>query len=121
MKIEEYKKLSKNPPKYRNRKVVTKNGSYDSQKEADRHEELLLMEKVGAIQNLKRQVKFTLIPTQYDQHGMLCEHGIKYIADFTYSRDGRLVVEDTKGFKTPEYIIKRKLMLYIKKIRILET
>lgn len=38
----------------------------------------------------------------------LLERGVYYIADFVYYRDGEYVVEDTKGVRTKEYIIKRK-------------
>ena len=44
-----------------------------------------------------------------------------YIADFAYMQDGKYIVEDTKGVKTPEYVIKRKLMLWLQGIRIREV
>jgi hypothetical protein len=65
-------------------------------------------------------VKFELIPSQrYD--GKVIERPCHYIADFTYMENGNLVVEDTKGFRTKDYIIKRKLMLYLCGIRIKEV
>ena len=100
---------------------------FPSRKEANRFRELQLMERAGAIHGLKRQVRYLLIPTQYDEVGEYGEAGAclersaNYVADFVYFRDGKLVVEDTKGHKTPEYIIKRKLMLQVYGIRILET
>ena len=65
---------------------------------------------------------FVLIPTQ-KENGKVIEREVRYIADFTYRdmKDHRLVVEDTKGMKTREYIIKRKLMLYRLGIRIQEV
>ena len=64
---------------------------------------------------------FTLIPSQKDENGKTIEKPVKYIADFVYkTKNGVLVVEDTKGVRTADYIIKRKLMLYIHKIRIKE-
>ena len=81
------------------------------------------MERAGEIYELKRQVPFVLIPTQKDEAGRVIEREVKYIADFTYRdrRDNRLVVEDTKGMKTREYILKRKMMLYRHGIRIQEV
>jgi len=49
------------------------------------------------------------------------ERACTYVADFSYTENGRRVVEDTKGMKTRDYIIKRKLMLYVHGIRIKET
>ena len=92
---------------------------YDSKKEANRWCELSLLAKAGKIANLQRQVKYELIPAQRID-GKVVERACTYVADFVYERDGKTVVEDTKGFKTKEYIIKRKLMLYRHKIRIKE-
>ena len=109
--------------KYGNRKVVTADGTFDSVKEYSRWQELKLMQRAGVIYDLQRQVAFTVIPTQKDERGKVIEREVKYIADFTYRNrsDHRLVVEDTKGMKTREYIIKRKLMLYRNGIRIQEV
>ena len=95
-------------------------GGFDSKKERLRYQELLLLEKAGKIQGLTRQVRFELIPSQYD--GKKCvERACNYIADFTYWKDGEFIVEDCKGFRTKDYIIKRKLMYYFREIRIKET
>ena len=107
-------------PKYGNRKVVRDGITFDSAKEARRWSELLLLEKAGAIQNLQRQVKYQLIPSQKIA-GKVVERACSYVADFVYVQDGETIVEDTKGVKTPEYIIKRKLMLWIHSIRIREV
>ena len=117
--------------KYRNRKT-TKNGiQYDSVKESRRHAELLLLERAGEISELARQVRFVLVPAQYEpdiigpkggtKRGKLIEREVAYVADFVYKQDGKLVVEDTKGVRTKDYIIKRKLMLWVHKIRIKEV
>lgn len=51
----------------------------------------------------------------------VAEKPVKYVADFCYAtKDGAYVVEDTKGMRTPDYIIKRKLMLWVHKIKIKE-
>ena len=75
------------------------------------------------ITELDRQVRFELIPAQYDKHGKILERSVKYVADFAYidMKTGERIVEDTKGLKTKDYIIKRKLMLYYHKIRIREV
>ncbi len=107
--------------KYHARKITTKDVTFDSRKEFDRWQQLRFLERGGVIQDLRRQVPFTLIPSQRGGDGKVVERPVRYIADFVYTKDGETVVEDTKGMKTPDYIIKRKLMLYIHKIRILET
>lgn len=78
-----------------------------------------LLERAGTIQNLKRQVKFELIPSQRVD-GKVIERPCTYIADFVYTENGKMVVEDTKGFRTTDYIIKRKLLLWVHGIRIQE-
>lgn len=104
--------------KYGNRKVQTADGCiHDSQKDANRWMQLKLYERAKVIKDLKRQVRYTLIPKQDGERA--CE----YIADFVYTdcKSGETIVEDTKGFKTKDYIIKRKLMLYVHGIKIKEV
>lgn len=99
-----------------------KSGGYDSKKERRRAMELHLMEQQGMISDLKEQVSFVLIPTQRDAEGKLIERPCVYVADFVYKdEDGKTVVEDVKGYKTPVYCIKRKLMLKVYSIRIKEV
>lgn len=102
--------------KYRNRKT---NG-FDSRKEFNRWAELSLMQRAGKISDLKRQVKYDLIPTQYF-NGKCLYKKVSYVADFTYTENGQTVVEDVKGYKTAEYIIKKKLMFYVHGIIVRET
>ena|ERR1700743_1685758 len=91
-------------------------GGYHSRKEAKRAEELKFLEKLGEISELKEQVKFNLLPKQ----GVLRE--VNYFADFTYiGEDGKLVVEDVKGMRLAEYILKKKMMKFFHNIDILET
>lgn len=117
--------------KYKNKKVTVDGIEFDSIKEARRYRQLAELEKQGDIINLQRQVKYVLIPAQYEpdiigkrggvKRGKLLEREVAYIADFVYKKqDGGEVVEDTKGVRTKDYIIKRKLMLYIHDIRITE-
>ena len=110
--------------KYGNRKVIVDGIPFDSQREANRYFELSLLQRAGAIRNLERQVKFELIPTQRID-GKVVEKACTYIADFVYEqRSGdtwEKVVEDAKGYRTEKYLIKRKLMLYVHGIRIVEV
>lgn len=121
--------------KYKNKKVFLDGKTFDSQKEAKRYVYLRELQKQGTISELREQVKFTLIPMQREEsaevyvkgskkgelkQGKVLERETSYIADFTYMQDGKMVVEDTKGFKTKEYILKRKMMLYFYGIRIKE-
>lgn len=116
--------------KYHSKKITLNGITYDSKKEAKRHQELLLLERAGAIQSLQTQVKYVLIPAQREPDtvgkrggtikGKLIERECSYIADFVYIEDGQTVVEDTKGYRTTDYKIKRKLMLYVHGIRIRE-
>ena len=94
-----------------------------------------MLERAGKIKNLEKQVKYVLIPAQYEtferygKKGQRLKDGQKlvekecaYIADFKYqdAHTGELVVEDTKGVRTKDYIIKRKLMLSVYGIKISE-
>lgn len=105
--------------KYHNKVVTIDGETFDSKKEAKRWRELLLLEKAGAITELKRQVKFELLPSQRID-GKVVERPASYVADFVYKQDGKTVVEDTKGFRTADYILKRKMMLYFHGIRVKE-
>ena len=124
--------------KYHNKKITAGGITFDSKREYNRFRELLLLEKAGEISNLRRQVKFVLIPAQYEKtperytkgerkgelkKGKLLERECAYLADFVYinNADNKKIVEDTKGVKTKDYIIKRKLMLARYGIRIKEV
>lgn len=124
--------------KYGAKKVTIDGITFDSKKEGRRYQELVLLQKSGNISNLQRQVKYILIPAQYEQtnevykqgknkgqlkKGKLLERECTYIADFVYfDRDKQeTVVEDSKGMRTKDYIIKRKLMLERHGIRIREV
>lgn len=124
--------------KYYNVKTKALDGTvFDSRKEACRWDELLRMQKAGKITDLKRQVKYELIPAQYEtyqrygKNGHRLKDGVRlversavYTADFVYKDiDGNIVVEDTKSgiTCTEAYVIRRKLMYYIHKIKITEV
>ena len=92
--------------KYHSIKTVVDGITFDSRKEAQRYSELKLLERAGEIHDLQLQVPFQLIPKTP------VGRAVKYYADFVYYEGDKMVVEDTKGMKTKEYIIKRKLMLW---------
>lgn len=100
--------------KYHAKKTTVNGIVFDSKKEALRYAELLMLESAGAIQNLRRQVPYELIPKQKG------ERACHYVADFIYDENGGTVVEDVKGVRTDAYKIKRKLMLWRYGIRIRE-
>lgn len=118
--------------KYNAKSVEYDGLQFDSQKEALRYKQLSIMKSDGIITGLRRQVKYLLIPAQREpatigarggiKQGKLIEKECSYIADFVYTviETGEEIVEDTKGFKTKDYIIKRKLMLFIYGIRVKE-
>ena len=117
--------------KYFSKKVFLDGIKFDSKKESERWIFLKNEEQNGNISELKRQVKFELVPSQKID-GKVVERPLTYIADFTYIKDGQLHVEDVKpkdkNGKIPthyrgtsafkEYVVKRKLMLYLKHIKI---
>lgn len=99
--------------KYNAKKVVTEEMTFDSTQEYKRFLELKLLEKAGAIHDLRCQVRFPL-----EKDGFLIE---TYVADFVYQEAGKEVVEDVKGFLTRDYKRKRKFMKQLLGIEIFET
>jgi hypothetical protein len=105
--------------KYNAKKTVCANGHvHDSGAEAKRCDELHMMQKSGLISSLKTQVRFDLIPAAkyvQDDPRMCNERGLVYIADFVYfeNSSGLKIIEDVKGMRTADYIIKRKIMKYM--------
>ena len=102
--------------KYGNTKVEVDGMPFDSKREAARYRELRLLERAGEISDLRRQVRYELVPK------LPGERPVDYIADFVYrDKNGNEVVEDVKGVRTPVYVIKRKLMLWRHGVRIREV
>lgn len=116
--------------KYRNKKVDYNGITFDSKKELERYKVLIIWQNCGVIKDLTLQKRFELIPSQVlktprkQPNGgyQRTEQNICYVADFCYTdiETGKFVVEDTKGVKTADYIIKRKLMKYVHGIEIVE-
>lgn len=96
--------------KYHNKKCEYKGLKFDSLKERNHYIVLEHLEKTNQIKDLKRQVKFELQPS-FKLNGKTIR-AINYIADFTYLKDGVLVVVDTKGFRTKDYLLKKKMFQY---------
>lgn len=109
------------PNKYHNKPTVYKGIRFQSKKEAERYQELLLMQRAGKISNLQRQVYYMLKPTQRDEKGKVLFRKMGYKADFVYKENGKLVVEDAKGFRTPLYKWKRAEMYEKYKILVKEV
>jgi hypothetical protein len=113
--------------KYKNTKIEIDNIKFDSIKEAKRYRELKLMEQAGEIKDLQMQVPYILQDSF--KLGNKTYREIKYIADFTYMQKNKtsdielweLVIEDTKGYKTKEYLLKRKMFAYKYQIEISEV
>ena len=97
--------------KYR---AVRCNG-YASKREARIASELEILERVGKITNLNKQVSYALLPAAEGY-----PRPLRYVADFTYMDGGEVVVADAKGFKTPVYLIKKRLMRQLLGIEITE-
>lgn len=100
--------------KYRNKKIETNGIIFDSIKEYRRYNQLKLMERAKEISELELQKKFELQPKYINNNG---EHirAITYIADFFYYDNllKKYIVEDTKGFRTEVYKLKKKLFEYV--------
>jgi hypothetical protein len=125
----------RNKSKYNAKKVEIDGIRFDSVKESRRFLELKAMQEAEIISDLRRQVKYVLIPAQREPEtvgkrggkikGKLLERECSYVADFVYKdAQGNTVVEDVKGYRGGGayeiFKIKRKLMLYVHGIKIIE-
>lgn len=118
--------------KYHARKVNICGIEFDSKKEGMRWLLLKDMERTGEISDLRRQVSFELLPAIYEDvtvhlktkdkvERKLVQRAVHYVADFVYTdKEGNQVVEDTKGLRLPDYILKKKMMLALLGIEISE-
>lgn len=93
--------------KYHAKKTVVDDITFDSRKEAYRYVVLKRMEEDGTIEDLRRQVRYELVPA-FDVDGRHYRP-VYYVADFVYVKDGKEVVEDVKGMRTDVYKLKSKL------------
>ncbi|MBR2554333.1 MAG: DUF1064 domain-containing protein [Aeriscardovia sp.] len=129
-------RFRRNGTKYNASKCIVDGITFDSRKEANRYLELKLLERGGLIKDLELQKDFELLPNQYAPDeikmlkngkekivkGKLLERRVIYRADFAYidMATNEQVVEDVKGIKLPEYILKRKMLLYFHGIKLIE-
>lgn len=111
--------------KYKNKKTVFDNITFDSKKEAERYKLLKSMQDDGLINDLECQPKFMLIPSQYFETTGRRERGVDYVADFRYKDNlGQIIVEDVKSAITAKdkvYRIKRKMVKYFHDVEIIEV
>lgn len=107
--------------KYHAQKTVLDGIKFDSKKEANRYAELKLMERAGVIRDLKRQVRYELIPA-FDVDGKHYRP-TTYVADFVYTdaKSGKEIVEDVKGVRTDVYRLKSKMFAHKFGVSVLET
>lgn len=99
--------------KYNAQKITIDGITFHSIRESKRYLDLKNLERAGRIHSLELQPRYDFII-----------NGIKigfYKADFRYKEKNQLIIEDVKGMKTPVYSLKKKLMLAIFHINILET
>ena len=110
--------------KYRNQKVVIDGITFDSKREAGRYQELKALAARNLIEDLRHQVPFELAPGVKFSDESRKKPALRYVADFAYKLDGRLVVEDVKSAitaKAAAYRIKRHLMLAVHGIEVQEV
>lgn len=108
--------------KFRAKRTVLDGITFDSKREATRYAELKRLQQAGEITALVLQPSFELIPKQRRSDGK-AEIRCVYKADFAYTetKAGERVIEDVKGVKTRDYVIKRKLMLQVYGISVREV
>ena len=101
--------------KYNAVKTIVDGITFDSKKEANRYLELKLMEQSGEIRDLELQVPYSIDVEGY--------HICKYTADFQYwdNNEKKVITEDCKGFRTPSYRLKKKLLKAVHGVEIYET
>lgn len=96
--------------KYKAKKTIVGNFTFDSKAEARRYSELLLLLRAGEIRDLRRQVVFELVPGVKLWGAKRARPAIRIVVDFQYIENGVTVLEDTKGMETPMSLAKRHLM-----------
>lgn len=109
--------------KYHNKPCQIGAEKYRSQREAKRHQDLLMLQRAGHIAGLTREVPFVLAPAVRIEGEKRARPAVRYVADFIYSdaRTGRIVVEDAKGMQTPVYRLKKHLLATVHNIHVKEV
>lgn len=129
--------------KFNNKRMTTPDGDFDSKGEWERWLFLKDAERRGRIAELRRQVKYVLLPTQYRTEVVhlktkdkevrrVAEREVTYTADFVYKVPRRTpidgpcgvyetVVEDFKGFPNDRWPLKKAMMLYFHGVSVREV
>ena len=110
--LDKYKSYKNKTNKYCNEKIIVDGIEFDSKLEARRWQQLNLLQKAGNIKDLRRQIKFELQPSYVKNDKVI--KSINYVADFVYydlNKRG-FIIEDTKGYKTGIYKLKKKILEY---------
>ena len=119
--------------KYGNKKAKHDGMVFDSRRERNRYIILSALQRAGEISDLRMQVTYELLPAIYEMEEKqlktkvkkvqrCAQRAVHYIADFVYKdKEGYEVVEDTKGMRTKEYLLKKKLMTALLGIQIKEV
>ena len=119
--------------KYGNKKAKHDGMVFDSRKERNRYIILSALQRAGEISDLRMQVTYELLPAIYEMEEKqlktkvkmvqrCAQRAVHYIADFVYKdKEGNEVVEDTKGMRTKEYLLKKKMMRALLGIQIKEV
>ena len=97
----------KKSSKFGAKKTIVDGITFDSKWESERYGQLKAMERGGIVTDLELQVKYDIVINDIK----IC----RYIADFVYKEESpsgeiKEIVEDAKGFETPEFKLKKKLM-----------
>ena len=96
--------------KYNNKKTQMHGLMFDSKAEAARYAQLIILERMGQIRGLERQVAYELAPAVKFEGASRKTPALRYVADFGYWEGDKRVIEDVKGIQTPAFKIKRHLM-----------
>lgn len=101
--------------KYHNKKIFIDGIKFDSKLEAERYEQLKILERAGVIRDLELQPEYELIPL-FRKNGKAWRKTV-YKADFRYilCDDDKTIIEDVKGSTaviTDVFRLKQKLFEY---------
>ena len=107
----QFRAMAKPKSKYHAQKTIANGVEYDSKKESKRAIELEYLERIGKIKDLQKQVQFILQEEYINNEGKKIRP-ISYVADFVYEQDGKKIVEDSKGFRTEVYLLKKKMFMF---------
>lgn len=111
--------------KYGNKRQKVDGIIFDSNKELLRYHQLMVLERIGEISDLKRQVSFELVPAMRLHGEKKIKEALCYVADFTYvnNKTGNLIIEDVKSTATSKdkmFRLKKHLMKFLLGLDIVE-